>query len=104
MTDPFDLPECLQRHARNEYVDGSTADWLDTAAARIREQDARVAELEAANPSDRLRGLASCLDSVSEQARADIARFGEWRCDYGSWMQSYREQIESILEATKGDK
>ena len=46
--DDFDLAGDLQRHARDTYVDGATADWVDTAAHRIRELEERLHERDLA--------------------------------------------------------
>ena len=49
----------------------------------------------------RLMALTACLNSVTAQANFDVAKFGEWTCNYDPHMRTYRSQIDSILGLTE---
>jgi len=52
-----------------------------------------------------LIALAACLNSVIAEACADLDKFGQWSCDYGTHMRTYRARLDDMLgikDAPKG--
>lgn len=55
------------------------------------------------DPALRLRGLIAMLRAATACAEGDVAKYGEWQCDYRTEMAQYSQQIESILGTAKGE-
>jgi hypothetical protein len=46
----------------------------------------------------RIRIEVSRLEHLTERARMDMSRGGEWRCDYDGWRKETEKQLEWLFD------
>ena len=50
----------------------------------------------------RIRSLIADKEMVTAQANLDLARSGEWRCDYAAWHGQIDAEIKELLKQHNG--
>lgn len=48
----------------------------------------------------RVRSLIADKEMITAQANLDLARSGEWRCDYAAWHGQIDAEIQELLKKT----
>jgi hypothetical protein len=52
----------------------------------------------------RIRSLIADKEMVTAQANLDLARSGEWRCDYSAWHGQIDAEIEKLFDQANAAK